>query len=213
MAVPAYKRALSFLFPMPLEHAVCNGMETELVVYRNRLQLGTADAVYSDGMRYMPALEVAKHCRPQLKEAKKVLVLGAGLCSAVPIFYKAGCTAKFTLVEQNETILQWAAEYVLETCGVPYEPVCEDARQFVARNTAQFDFIFTDVFVGRYVPLFVSSPAFIDGLRHALAPGGHMALNYIVNDAVVWQQLHAYWRATFAEGDVVEKRENRILLA
>ncbi len=213
MAVPAYKRALSFLFPIPLQHAVCNGMDTELVVYRNRLQLGTVDAVYSDGMRYMPALEVAKHCRQQLQQAKNVLVLGAGLCSAVPIFYKAGCTARFTLVEQNETILQWAAEYVLETCGVHYEPVCEDARLFVARNTVQFDFIFTDVFVGRYVPLFVSTPDFLNQLRTALTTDGHMALNYIVNDPLTWEQLRTYWEATYAHGRIVEKGENRILIA
>ena len=213
MAVPAYKRALSFLFPMPLEHAVCNGMETELVVYRNRLQLGTADAVYSDGMQYMPALEVAKQCTASLKEAKNVLVLGAGLCSAVSIFYRAGCRARFTLVEQNETILQWAVEYVLYGNKVPFVPVCEDAAVFMKHNTEQYDFIFTDVFVGRYVPLFVSSPAFIDALRQALTPGGHMAMNYIINDAAAWQQLQACWRATFAGGEVVEKRENRILIA
>ena len=213
MAVPAYKRALSFLFPIPLEHAVCNGMETELVMFRNRLQLGTADAVYSDGMKYMPALEVARACSTVLTAAKSVLVLGAGLCSAVPIFLKAGCKARFTLVEQNEVILQWAIEYVLEPDSATYEPVCEDAQDFVEHKSGPFDLVFVDVFVGRYVPLFVSTPGFLNQVRALLAPGGQLAVNYIVNDPLTWLQLRTWWEATFPRGYIIEKGENRILIS
>lgn len=213
MAVPAYKRALSYLFPIPLERAVCNGMDTELVVYRNRLQLGTADAVYSDGMKYMPALEVANHFPATLTTANSVLVLGAGLCSAVPIFMRAGFNARFTLVEQCETILHWAVAYVLEPAGADYEPLCEDAQTFVARKPGTFDFVFVDVFVGRYVPFFVSTPGFLNQLRCLVAPGGNLALNYIVNDPLTWVQLRTWWVATFPAGHIIEKGENRILIA
>jgi spermidine synthase len=84
----------------------------ELTLYKNQLQLGTKDVLYSDGDRYIPAVAAVKHMDDFLPHIRTVLVLGAGLCSIVQVMRRKKANPHFTLVEKDKVVLEWAMEFL-----------------------------------------------------------------------------------------------------
>jgi spermidine synthase len=183
----------------------------ELLLYCNRLQLATADALYSDGDRYVPAATVVEALKSSLAGVHSVLVLGTGLGSMVSVLKKGGFRPAFTLVEKDKVVLQLAMD-LLSSDADRLTPVCEDASTYMEHNTAKYDLIFIDVFVGRVVPDFVSTPAFLQQCRAALNVGGHVAFNYMVNEEGQWANVRNTFSAIFPQNSISSKRVNRILI-
>ena len=182
-------------------------------MYRNQFQLTTPDALYSDGDRYMPALAVTKDLGSFLPSIKNVLVLGTGLGSMVRVMKKKGYEPRYTLVEKDKVVLQWALELADTEVAGKIDPVCDDAGDFMQRNTKKYDLVFIDVFNGRVVPEFVSTPDFLKQCRDSLAQGGYLAFNYIVNDVQEWEQLQNIFAGIFPGYHVFSKSINRILIS
>jgi len=105
-----------------------------LILFRNRFHLLAPEASYSDGARYFPAVEVARHLKQFLRRAKSVLVLGAGLGSIVEVMRARGYRPRYTLVEKDKMVLAWAMEILGEDDSL--EPVLGDAESFMAENRA-----------------------------------------------------------------------------
>lgn len=198
--------------PVPLRKTGKGTAFTELMLYRGRLQLGTIDAMYSDGNKYMPAIVVRTHFAAILPQVKKVLVLGGGMASIVHVLNGAGYSPQYTLVEANKTILKWAMEFTPVSLISCIEPVCADAAAYMATNAQKYDLIFIDVFNGRTVPPFVVSVPFLQQCKQALTANGHLALNYIVNDVSDWQKAVANVSSVFPQHTVADKGENKIFL-
>lgn len=183
----------------------------ELVLVSGRFQLATREAYYSDGDKYEPAIITCRHFAAMLPSLKSVLVLGTGLGSIVEVMRSFGGNPEFTLVEKDKVVLQWAMELAAEDMTV--HPVCEDAGDFILRDTAKYDFIFVDIFNGRHVPPFVTSKLFLSRVRARLADNGRLALNYIINDAGQWEDMNLHFSDVFPGHKVLEQRENRIFVA
>ena len=184
-----------------------------LLLYRGQFQLATDDAFYSDGDRYRPAIAAARELRQFLPGAKTALVLGAGLGSVVYVLRKKGCHPTFTLVEKDKVVLQTAMELFSAVSPQPaIEPVCADAQAFMAGNTAKYDFLFLDVFNGRVVPPFVTTSEFLAQCRAAIAPGGHLAFNYMINDAREWEKVKLVFTGVFPGYKEIDLGINRVLV-
>jgi len=181
-------------------------------MFRGRLQLGTSDALYSDGNRYMPALVVKDSYRSLLPTFRRVLLLGAGMASTAHILAASGCNASYTLVDVNEEILRWAMEYSTPEVQESITPVCDDAKLFMSRCTEHYDLIFVDIFIGRRVPDFVTEADFLNACSRCLTADGKLAMNFIVNDKFSWELLQEQFAKVFPAYRVVTKGENRILL-
>ncbi len=181
-------------------------------MFRGRLQLGTSDALYSDGSRYMPAIVVRDGYKSHLPAFRRVLLLGAGMASTAHILTTAGCTASYTLVDINEEILQWAMEYAVPEVQANVTPICDDAKRFMSTCTEQYDLIFIDIFIGRHVPDFVTGADFLKACSRCLTTDGRLALNFIVNDKFSWELMQEQFAKVFPAYRVVTKGENRILL-
>jgi len=184
----------------------------QIYLYRNQLQLTTPDAFYSDGHRYRPAVDAVNHLKSFLPTVKDVLVLGTGLGSMVQVLRHKGFSPRFTLVEYDKTVLEWAIEF-LAPLRANLEPVCMDAQLYMGRNTHKYDLIFVDVFNGRVVPAFVTSAQFLAQCRNSLAPGGRLILNYIINDPRQWDEVVAAFAILFPIHQVLEIQVNRILIS
>jgi spermidine synthase len=184
----------------------------ELLLYQNQLQLATADVLYSDGTRYEPAIAAVKPLKAFLPSVKNVLLLGSGLGSMVRILHRRGCYPHFTLVENDKVVLQWAMEFLDAGTAAKTTPVCSDAMAFMANNTAKYDLVFIDVFMGRVVPLFVFTPAFLTMCKDSLNAGGHVAFNYIINNDREWEKVLQVFTLIFSDHKVVNKGVNRILI-
>lgn len=178
------------------------------MLWKNRLQLCTEDAIYSDGDKYVPALSAVTYLRSFLPSAASVLVLGTGMGSMVQILRARGLQPQFTLVEYDRVILDTAMQ-MLGTDRI--DPICADAQVFMQNNRQKFDFIFVDVFSGRQVPAFVTSLPFLRQCADALSSGGHIALNYIINDEEAWPGVINNFSRVFPSHHTVAISINRIL--
>ncbi len=187
-------------------------VKLEIFLYCNRLQLGNDDILYSDGDRYRPALIAIDYLKTFLPSTKRVLVLGTGLGSIVRIIRGKGFDPHFTLIENDKEILKCAVEFLEEDCPSNIDPVCGDAMVFMQKNTANYDLIFIDIFKGRIVPDFVTTPAFLKNCFDSLAPGGHLAFNYIINDRHKWDSTLETFSEIFPHHKVINNGINRIFI-
>lgn len=184
----------------------------ELTLYKNQLQLGTKDVLYSDGDRYTPAVAAVKHMDDFLPHIRTALVLGAGLCSIVQVIRKKKANPHFTLVEKDKVVLEWAMEFLEPNGPDKIRPVCADAVDFMQADTAKYDFLFLDIFKGRVVPSFVYTSGFLAACKERLAPGGRIAFNYIVNNKEEWEQVKNTFTSVFPENRIIASSVNRILI-
>ena len=186
--------------------------ELHLILFGGRLQLISNDAVYSDGDKYIPAVKVVSHLKKQLPSIKNVLVLGSGLGSIVYVMRKRGVDPHFTLVEQDKVVLKWAMELLDEENEDKVTPVCMDARAFMLQNANKYDLVFIDIFDGLFVPDFVCSKEFLVQCKSSLAPGGHIAFNYIANDDRKWEQVRSLFTEIFPGHKVINVSINKIFV-
>ena len=184
----------------------------KLFLYRNEVQLTTNDAIYSDGARYEPAVAVADHLSIFLPGAERVLVLGGGMGSMVQVMQKKGYDAHYTLVEKDKLILQWAMELFEQYPKLRLEPVCADAFAYMDHNTATYDLVFVDIFNGRVVPDPVMTEHFLLQCSRCLEPGGHFAVNYIINYKPDWEKVKALFTKLFPAHKVLELGINRVIV-
>ena len=184
----------------------------ELLLYHNRFQLATSDALYSDDDHYLPAVAVIKDLKESLPGVKSVLVLGTGLGSIVHVMRANGYDPHYTLVEKDKTILGWALELLENENGLKIAPVCNDASVFIKQNSAKYDLVFIDIFNGRVVPEFVSTSVFLEQCRDSLSPGGSLAFNYIENDKQEWENTEHTFASIFPVYHVLSMGINRILI-
>jgi spermidine synthase len=189
----------------------------ELILSRNQFLLLTDGALYSDGKRYLPAATIAKHLGDRLHAIRSVLVLGVGLGSIVRTLRSRHHHASYTLVEKHKTVLAWAMETLLADQDPDHpdelEPVCEDAEAFMATNQRRFDLVFIDIFKGRRVPAFATTPLFLRQCRDSVTDGGHVALNYLVDGEQPWSDLRRAFLRIFPEAHIASHRDNRILIS
>ena len=211
--IPLYKRALSYVKPVWLKNEVgYSNPHLELLLYKDRIQLATSDALYSDGEYYTPALSVLDYLTPYLPQVNHVLILGVGLGSMVQIMEKRGYEPSFTLVEIDKVILKLAVEFLASHTATKLNPVCEDAEKFMQDNQKKFDLIFIDIFDSREVPQFATSVAFLNRCKESLHPGGRIALNYIINDMMQWNDTQINFASVFPNHQIISSDVNRIFV-
>jgi len=122
-----------------------------------------------------------------------------------------GYAPRYTLVEKDKTILEWALEILGKDDSL--EPVLGDAESFMAENERKYDLVFVDIFRGKAVPDFVTSPLFLRQCRDSLAPGGRLAFNYIEVQKKKWENVQRVLAGVFPGSHLVSKDENRILIS
>ena len=183
-----------------------------LFFYLNQFQLATDDAIYSDGDRYQPAIIIADQLKTFLPSVKRVLMLGSGIGSMVRVLHSKGYNPHFTLVEKDKVVLQWAMELFDAQQVAGIEPVCNDASAYMELSTEKYDLIFIDVFNSRVVPDFVTTERFLELCRYSLMPGGHLAVNYIINYKPDWDNVKQLFTRMFPDHKEVALEMNRILI-
>jgi spermidine synthase len=211
-----FQNSLSWLVPVRV-FTTSSPMhpQLELFRYRGRWQLATEDAFYSDGAAYTPMLKAfAALGKQTLAFWNDVLVLGAGLGSAVEVLdRKYRLQPQLTLVDIDEAILELAGT-LLGAAGHAHhvELICEDARLYVAQETALFDAVILDLFRGRQVPEFAQQPAFLNQCLQRLRSGGIFIMNYIINDDAQWVRLSGILGQVLPGYQVRSHGINRIVL-
>ncbi len=212
--VPFHLKVLSYFQPVSLGRSASDvSGYLELLLYRNQFQLLTDGAFYSDGVRYFPAVAVVRHLKEFLRAATHVLVLGAGLGSLVAVMHARGYDPRYTLVEKDKTVFGWASKILGQLDARKLAFVCVDAESFMAQNERKYDLIFVDLFAGRTVPDFVTTPRFLMQCHDSLSPGGRLAFNYIEADKQAWEKTQRTFAGVFPDYHIVRRDDNRILIS
>jgi len=209
------KQLKSYVWPVRVRSATSAvNPILELYYYRGRWQLVTADALYSDGVKYRPLLVAFKMLKKELPVVEQVLVLGTGLASAVHILHKRHFHPHFTLVELDSVVLKWALELLPPGSASRVTPICADAFQFLEKkDPKQYNLIIVDVFSGRHVPAFVLHPVFLQLCKERLSPRGLLILNYMVNRPNEEQKAKAALEAAFERVTELRFDINRVYVA
>lgn len=211
--IPLHKRIMSFFHPVWISHHRSElNPYLELLLYKGRVQLATADALYSDGVAYTPAIGVLNDLKNFLPQVKSVLILGVGLGSTVSIIRKRGYNPAFTLVEIDKVVLKLAMEYLSADKELKIDAVCNDAQVFVAENSRQHDLLFIDIFNSRTVPDFVSSLSFLSNCRKCITPGGRVGFNYIINNEDEWIRTQKTFASVFPKHHIISSDINRLFI-
>lgn len=211
--IPLYKKIISYFHPVWLAHE--KGKVTpylDILYYRNRFQLATTDALYSDGDRYTPAIAVVNNIPDLLPRLKHVLVLGSGLGSMVQVIRARNVNPAITLVDIDPVILNMAVAALAPLPDLKMTPVCADAAKFITTNADKYDLIFIDIFEGRRVPDFVRSYEFLAACRQLLNDGGRVAFNYIIPNDEDWHVTQQTFASVFPAYTIISNEINRIFI-
>lgn len=212
MKAGRFKRILSYLIPVSIAQA--RGKSTPqlgLYLWQGRWQLVASTAVYSDGKKYRPLRLAFRHIYRTLPSPASVLVLGAGLGSAIDILEDLKIKARYTLVDLDEASLQWGQELHRENTNAEW--ICSDVTIFVQECTATFDVVVLDVFQDRLVPQFVTREKFLSACAGLLKPGsGILVFNYIINNEDHWLQTREQLEKLFRIKKTFELGINRIMI-
>jgi spermidine synthase len=155
----------------------------------------------------VPALKAA------LPSIENVLVLGTGLASAVHILSAKGFHPRFTLVEIDKLVLQWAEEFLPERVRAAVKAVHEDAFQFIAECTSSYDLIIVDIFFGRAVPDEVIASSFLAQCKARLQPSGFLVLNYMESKERPVERARLSLQGLFAQVAEINFGINKVYVA
>lgn len=221
MRVPLYKRLLSYLYPVRIKKLPGNiNPALELLLYNNRWQLATRNALYSDGHMYRPMVTAFKAMRDILPGLKDILLLGTGLASAVHVLHRMGIRPdSVTMVDIDEEVLLLALQCLPENTAPKITPVCADARTYMGGETsvrdeasALYDLVIVDVFIGRTVPEEISGEMFLRQCRDRINPGGRFVMNYMVEQLDEWLAFRKRIATVFPQYTVLEFGLNKIII-
>jgi len=202
---------LSYLFPVKIwKGSSSKNPELELSLSNGEWQLATHDAIYSDGKKYRPLVSAFWSVGRDLKKVNSVLLLGSGIGSGVQILHELGFYPSFTLVDNDETVLQLARRLLPSTECLRF--VCQNAEDFIRKDNTAYDMVVVDVFSGRNVPDFVTSPEFIEQCLHHLTPGGILVINFMLNDETHKQRFFTLRQMLPEDTRVIEIGINRVVV-
>ncbi len=113
-------------------------------------------------------------------EVDDLLVLGVGGGTVISLLTGLFPAVRVTAVDIDPAILSIAKTFFHLDTLPQVKLVCADARKFVHVPKAHsYDMVVVDLFIGRIIPEFVSSPAWYRRIRRLLRPGGLLLINYL----------------------------------
>jgi spermidine synthase len=193
-------------------HAGTVNPRLEVSLYQGRWQLATGDALYSDGDRYRPLLLAFRQLRQKLGAAPDMLLLGTGLGSAVHILHRMGRAPRATLVELDEVVLALAMALMPPDMAGKLRPVAADAAAYMERQQDSYDLVVVDIFIGKNVPAFVTTAAFLQQCRAGVRPGGCFVFNYIPESVPMWEKTRTLVAEIFPQHSLIEFGVNKVFI-
>lgn len=216
--VPAWKKLLSYIYPVKVE---CTSSEINpklnLFIKQGRYQLSTPNAVYSYGDLYDNFTSSFDAIELDLLDVKKVLVLGFGLGSVPTILEKVfEKNYNYTGVEIDSKIIELANRYVIPEMSSSIDLICDDAENFVRHCKETFDLIAIDLFIDDKVPANFEQISFLEGIKKILAPDGILLYNRLTfnkKDLLDTKKFfESEFRYTYPNSTTIELNGNWMLL-
>ncbi len=199
MKPPAWKQFLSYFVDFQLESGqsdISPGLS--LCLRKGRCYLSTHNAVYSYGDLYDNFTKTFRMLDFSKMSVQNVLILGFGMGS-IPymlehIFKK---NFRYTGVEADKLVVEWAGKYVLPELKSPVELVQADALAFAQTCAEKFDLVVMDVFVDDDVPEEFETKEFLEDLKNLLSESGLLLYNRLSQEAKDLKRTAEFYEKDF----------------
>lgn len=216
IAIPSWKKYLSYLFPIKIESS--SSVYNPLLVVnltKGRLQLLTENAIYSYDDLYDNF--DAAFSQLNISDVKEVLVLGLGLGSIPYLLEKKyRLQTNITAIEIDEEIIHLASKYSLHRLSNHIDCVCADAEIFLESTAEKFDLICMDVFEDESIPSQFLSSDFLEMIRERLNPNGIFLFNHLATTGADKDIAKKYFvdvfTKSFRNASIIPTNHNFILL-
>lgn len=177
--IPLWKIWLSYFTEVLIESAPSDLNPHMYVSLKNgRLQLSTANAIYSYDTLYHNFAELLPLIDPDKLPGRNVLILGFGLGSVPLIIEKLGWPEPhFTGVELDPRVIELASKYALPRIKSPITLLCTDAQIFTKNTAQRFGLIVVDIFLDDLIPEEFTRRDFFHDVKNCLEPGGLVIMN------------------------------------
>lgn len=114
-----------------------------------------------------------------MRNVKRIAVLGVAGGTVIHLLHEMFPEASITGVDIDQVMIDLGKRY-FGLAGLPLTTVTMDAQDFIARQKEKkYDLIIIDLFIGREIPSFVQSEAFLKKLPRLLRPGGAVLINFL----------------------------------
>jgi len=120
---------------------------------------------------------------PEEKAVRSILILGVGGGTVVGRLAAMYPKAVMTGVDIDAAILRAGELHFGLSEFRHLKLVTADAEAYVKKNKKKYDFIIADLYIGRDIPAFESSAAFIRDVKKNLTKGGHLLINFLHDGA------------------------------
>jgi spermidine synthase len=116
---------------------------------------------------------------PQRFTPKKILVLGVAGGTVIHLLHTFYPEASIVAVDIDQTMIDVGIRYFdLDTID-ELAFVCQDAEEFVKKQSHAFDLIIVDLFIGTHVPNLILKKSFLTKLKTSLSSAGAIIINYL----------------------------------
>ncbi len=112
----------------------------------------------------------------------QILILGVGGGSVIKILRSYFPSTHITAVDIDPTMIEISQTYFGLDKVSGLSLVCADAQKYVVKarkSRITYDLILVDIFIGAYIPDFVSDDKFLHLLKSLLSQNGRIVINYL----------------------------------
>lgn len=200
MEIPKWKKWLSYLMEIHLESSSSeHNEELHISLNNGRLQLSTANAIYSYADKYQNFYKVFEQIKLD-DQTEDVLILGFGLGS-IPFMLENKFDKKYnyTGVELDEEVIYLASKYVLSSLQSDVLLVEADAINYMHQCTQTFDLICIDIFVDDQIPEAFLTYDFLNLVKESLSEKGIVIFNHLADRPSYEKKARAYYNDIFLQ--------------
>ena len=194
--LPLHLFILSYFAEIPVEKAKSpQNPVLEVAVKKGKIKLNTLNATYSFEDNYSVYTEAFKKLKMEMRDVKKVLILGYGLGSIPYILVKKHrISPHFTAVEYDNTIIDLASRWGFTRNSMI---INEDAYEFVKDCEEQYDLICSDIFIDDQIPGKFEQLEYLQNLKKLLAPNGQLLYNRLAMNQVYQKRSVEFFQEKF----------------
>lgn len=200
MEIPKWKKWLSYLMEIHLESSSSeHNEELHVSLSKGRLQLSTANAIYSYADKYENFYKTFEQIKLHDK-TKDALILGFGLGS-IPFMLenKFAKNYNYTGVELDSEVVYLASKYVLSSLQSDVVIIETDAINYMHQCTQNYDLICIDIFVDDQIPKAFLTHDFLQLISHSLSENGTVIFNHLADRPSYEKKAKNYFNEVFVQ--------------
>ena len=215
---PWWQRWWSYLSPVRIEAVDSDVNDNlELLLVRGRMQLCTANAVYSYENRYENFRQTFQKLELSGLEGGKVLVLGLGLGSIVQMLEEQQKEYDYTVVELDEDVIYLAEKYVLSKLNAKVQTICSSGEAFCQNTLDKYDLVCMDIFIDDWIPDGCLTLPFCQSLKSLLNERGLVIFNTPAFDKKSARNSKLFFKnrflRVFKDAHLLDVHKNYMLLS